>query len=87
MEKLIRSKVITLVIFLCLLVVFLAGCNRQVIDLTYNFNYGQVRLSDGTVVEGKVQSWKDFANGDTVQVRIDGKTYLVHHMNATLIAE
>jgi hypothetical protein len=70
-----------------MLVVSLTGCNRQLIDTTYRFDKAVIGLPNGDVIEGKVQSWKDYDNSDQIQVKVDGKTYLVHSMNVTLIAE
>lgn len=43
----------------------LAGCgNRQMIDLTYSYKYAIISLPNGEIVEGKVDSWKDFEDGD-----------------------
>lgn len=63
------------------------GCNMQVIDTTYSFERDIVNLPNGEVVEGKVESWKDYEDGDQTQVKIDGKTYLVHSSNVVLISE
>lgn len=64
----------------------LAACgNRQLIDTTYKFDRAIIKLPNGEVVEGKVQSWDDYDNSDTVQVKIDGVTYYVHMLNAALI--
>ena len=68
------------------LVILLAGCNRQIIDTTYKYNQAIVSLTDGTVVSGAVESWRDY-EGDQIQVKIDGTTYLVHSTNVVLIAE
>lgn len=38
----------------------LFGCNRQVIDLTYSYDYVQIKMPDGTIVEGKLDSWHDY---------------------------
>ena len=65
------------------LALFLSGCNRQVIDLKYNFNYAIVNTFDGTM-EGKVSSWLDFENSDMIQVTIDSVTYLTHSSNVIL---
>ena len=65
----------------------LAGCNKQMVDLTYSYEYAIIGLPNGEVVEGKVSSWKDFEDGDQIQVRINGKTYLVHSSNVVLISE
>lgn len=59
----------------------MAGCNKQVIDLTYEYNWAQ--LKNGTIVEGNVESWCDY-EGDQLQVVIDGVTYLVHSSNVVL---
>lgn len=70
------------------LVVTLTACgNMQMIDTTYSFERAIVSLPNGEVVEGKVTSWKDFEDGDQIQVKIDGKTYLVHSSNIVLISE
>ncbi len=65
---------------------FLLGCNRQLIDTTYHFNYAYVSLPNGQVVEGIVESWRDFENGDQLQVRIDGVTYLSNSTNIVLVS-
>lgn len=36
---------------------------------------------------GKIESWKDYDDGDQIQVKIDGTTYLVHSVNIVLIKE
>lgn len=64
----------------------LAGCNKQMVDLTYSYEYAIIGLPNGEVVEGKVSSWTDFEDGDQIQVKIDGKTYLVHSSNVVLIS-
>ena len=65
----------------------LVGCNKEIVDLTYAFDYAIVSLPNGEVVEGKVQSWKDYDDGDQIQVQIDGKRYLVHSSNIVLVQE
>jgi len=64
-----------------------AGCNKQMVDLTYSYEYAIIGLPNGEVVEGKVTSWTDFEDGDQIQVKIDGKTYLVHSSNVVLISD
>lgn len=59
--------------------------NKQLLDITYTFDSAILQLPNGEVVEGKVESWKDFEDGDQIQVKISGKTYLVHSENAVLI--
>lgn len=64
----------------------LVGCNKQIIDTTYSFDKAIVNLPNGEIIEGKVDSWKDY-EGDQIQVKIDGKTYLVHAEDIVLINE
>ena len=82
------KKVIALL--LCIIAVLsilvLTGCNKQMMDLTYSYEYAIIGLPNGEVVEGKVSSWTDFEDGDQIQVKIDGKTYLVHSSNVVLIS-
>ena len=84
MKKLIA---LLLTIILLLSVALLAGCNKQMVDLTYSYEYAIIGLPNGEVVEGKVSSWTDFEDGDQIQVKIAGKTYLVHSSNVVLISE
>ena len=63
------------------------GCNKQMVDLTYSYERAILSLPNGQVVEGKVSSWTDFEDGDQIQVKIDGKTYLVHSSNVVLISD
>jgi len=68
-------------------VLILAGCNKQLVDMTYSYEYAIIALPNGEIVEGKVSSWTDFEDGDQLQVKIDGKTYLVHSSNVVLISD
>ena len=65
----------------------LTGCNKQMLDLTYSYEYAIIALPNGEVVEGKVSSWTDYEDGDQLQIKIDGKTYLVHSSNVVLISD
>ena len=64
-------------------VLLMTGCNKQVIDLTYEYSQAQIKMPDGTVIEGKVDSWNDY-EGDQLQVEINGTTYLAHSSNVVL---
>ena len=80
-----KKKLIAIAAILTIACATLSGCNKQMIDMSYNFNYAIIDLNNGTYVEGKVQSWTDFEEGDQIQVKIDGTTYLVHSSNITLM--
>ena len=81
-----KAIAIALTLVLALSILVLAGCNKQMVDLTYSYEYAILSLPNGEVIEGKVSSWTDFEDGDQIQVRIDGKTYLVHSSNIVLIS-
>ena len=78
---------ILLALVIALTVALLAGCNKQMVDLTYSYERAILSLPNGEVVEGKVTSWTDYEDGDQIQVRIEGKTYLVHSSNIVLISD
>ena len=82
------KKVMATILAVALLagLLLLAGCNKQMVDLTYSYGYAILSLPNGEVIEGKVSSWTDFEDGDQLQIRIDGKTYLVHSSNVVLIS-
>lgn len=87
-DRIVRGAVAMVVMALLLLVACLcSGCNKQLLDITYSYDYAIIGLPNGEVVEGKVGSWKDFDDGDQIQVVIEGKTYLVHSENVVLISE
>lgn len=77
-------KYILAVAMIFAIVLTFVGCNKQVVDLKYNFNKAIIKLPDGTVVQGEVRSWRDYEDGDQIQVNIEGVTYLVHSANCVL---
>ena len=82
-------KKIIAVVLVLIFAVFLTGCgsNMQMIDTTYYFDYATIYSPGGEIVaQGKVQSWKDFDEGDQLQVKIDGIMYLTHASNVVLEA-
>lgn len=84
--KKIFSIVVAVAMVLCIAAT-LSGCNKQVFDTTYNFKTAIISLPNGNVVEGKVDSWRDYEDGDQIQVKIDGVTYLVHSSDICLMTE
>ena len=85
MKKIIAILLVAVVVLSVALIT--AGCNKQLVDLTYSYEYAIIGLPNGETVEGKVSSWTDFEDGDQIQVKIDGKTYLVHSSNIVLISD
>ena len=82
-----KKKLIATVLALGM-VIYMSGCgNRQMIDLTYNYKYAVISLPNGDIVEGAVESWRDYDDGDQLQVTVDGVTYLLHAANVALMTE
>ena len=67
-----------------MMALMLTACNKQVVDFTYSYEYVIIKLPDNTIVEGKVQSWKDY-EGEQLQIVIDGNTYLVNSVNVVMM--
>lgn len=68
------------------LMLMLAGCNYDVIDTAYKYDRAVIELPTGEIIDGKVQKWRDYEDGDQIQVEIDGVTYLVHSSDVVLIS-
>ena len=61
--------------------------NKDWFDFTHTYDRAIISLPNGTVIDGKVQSWTDYEDGDQLQIKIDESIYLVHSMNVALIRE
>ena len=72
-------------LLLTVFVIVACGCNRQIFDVQYTFNYAIIQLPNGAEVEGEVESWTDYEDGDQIQVKINGVVYLVHSTDIALI--
>lgn len=80
------KKIVILAALLVLILISCTGCyNKQLFDTTYHYDRAIVYLPNGEIVEGRVSSWTDFSDGDSIQVKIDGKMYLTHIFNVCLI--
>lgn len=83
-----KKRIVTVLLAAVLAVGALTGCgNKDMWDTVYTFDYAVIQLPNGEVVEGRVESWTDYEDGDQIQVKIDGITYLTSTLNCTLIAE
>lgn len=81
-----KKKLLVLLAALTLTTTGLVGCNKQIIDTTYKYDYAIIMLPTGEIVEGDIQSWTDYSDGDQIQVKISGISYLVHSEDIVLIA-
>lgn len=80
-------KKILAIMLVMIMAVSLIGCgNRQLFDATYTFDYAIIELPNGEIVEGKVDTWNDY-EGEQLQIKIDGVTYLTHSENVVMIAK
>ena len=59
--------------------------NRTLIDTKFYYDYAIVQLANGSVIEGTVDSWRDY-EGEQIQVTINGETWRVHSANLSLRA-
>ena len=80
------KKIVCIVlIFAAALTLTACKSNRErFFDTKWNFEHAIVRLGNGELIEGTVESWRDYSNSDVVQVTIGGITYLTHYSNVIL---
>lgn len=83
MKKLLIAM-IALVMVVCMAFTGCEAGNVQVIDTTMRYDYAWISLPSGEVIEGTVESWRDFEDGDQLQIKIDGVTYLTDTTRAVL---
>ena len=82
-----KKKIVTVMIA-GMMMLSLIGCgNKDMFDTVYTFDRAIIELPNGEVIEGKVDRWVDYKDGDQIQVKINSKTYLVHSSNIVLISE
>jgi predicted small secreted protein len=81
------KKILATILVTVLMVATLSGCNKQVFDTVYGYDKAIISLPNGEIVEGKIDSWTDYEDGDQIQVKINGVVYLVHSSDVVLIKE
>ena len=80
------KKKVLAVMLTSLMILGLTGCgNKDMFDTVYTFNRAMIELPNGEVVEGKIDRWTDYTDGDQIQITIDGTIYLVHSSKCVLI--
>lgn len=82
-----RDFIVLGILAVCIAVIMLlvTSCNKQIIDLQYSYNYAYIELPNGETVSGRIDSWTDYADGDQLQVTINGNVYLVHSSDCVLV--
>lgn len=82
------KKIIAIIMLTCVLLTLIGCGNYQMVDLNYKFDYAYISYGDGTVEKVEVASWRDFEDGDQLQITgTDGTVYLVHSENCVLVKE
>ena len=75
------------IILIAVFVMFLSGCNVQIIDTTWKYDKAYINVGSETII-CEVSSWKDYQNSDMIQVRCkDGRTFLGHSSAIILVDE
>ncbi len=82
------KKILSTIMIALLMAATLSSCgNKQIFDTTYKFDRAIISLPNGDIIEGKVDEWTDYEDGDQIQVKVNGVTYLVHSSDVVLIKE
>lgn len=84
-----KLKILLLGIMILGGLLLLAGCgNYDHWDTEYTFDRAIVILNDGTKMEIEIEQWRDYEDGEQIQIKgKDGKTYLVSSFNTILIKD
>lgn len=69
------------------MVLSLAGCgNKQMWDTTYTYDTAMIEMPGGEVLTVEIESWKDYEDGDQLQIKsTDGTSYLVHSSKCVMM--
>lgn len=69
------------------MVLSLAGCgNKQMWDATYTYDTAMIEMPGGEVLTVEIESWKDYEDGDQLQIKsTDGTSYLVHSSKCVMM--
>ena len=78
-------ELLIVVVCIGIITMLLVGCNKQIIDLDYTYNIVVCSYGDNTF-EMKVDKWNDY-EGEQIQVKSGGKTYLLSANRCYLIGE
>lgn len=83
-------KKILFALLTVLLVFSLSGCQENkdygsIIWDSQGYNFAIIELQNGEIVEGPIEKWRDFEDGEQLEVTINGTVYLTNSINCTLI--
>ena len=78
-----KNKDLLILIVVCML--FITGCNKEIFDTSYSFN--QIVCNyDGIKFELNIDKWNDY-EGEQLQIKSEGKTYLLSANKCYMIGE
>lgn len=86
-RKLLTFASIPVLIFIIVVTAHLLGLlgNKEMFGFRYQFDYAQVRLLDGHIVEGEISAWARENKTDSVRVTFkDEHEYFTHTSNIVL---
>lgn len=73
------------ILLLIVSVLLITGCNRQVFDFKYTYNKVYCNYN-GDKFELDIDKWNDY-DGEQIQIKSNGKTYLISANNCYLVEE
>ncbi len=81
-----KIKLLIIIIITGLIIFLLTGCNKQIFDVDYTFNK-IICNYDGDKFELKIDKWKDYEDGEQLQIKSNGKTYLLSANKCYMIGD
>lgn len=82
------KKIIAAVLIITALLALASCGNKAIFDTEYTFDHAVVSFPDGRVEKIEITSWKDFEDGDQIQIAAkDGSVYVFHSVNCVLVKE
>jgi len=66
-------------------ILLLTGCNKQILDLDYDYDKAVCNYN-GEKFTLEIDKWTDY-DGEQLQIKSNGKTYLLSANNCYLISE
>lgn len=78
--------IFVIAIFMVLITPVKTHANFKLFDFKYDFDYAYISLPNGECIEGKVDNWRDYEDGDQLQIQINGVTYLTDTTRAVLVS-
>lgn len=80
-------KVAVVLIMVIAMVFALTGCNKDMWDTVYTYDYALVNFPDGTSERIEIKQWRDY-DGEQIQITAkDGNIYLVNSVNCIMVQE